>query len=171
MASDSGEDGTTFARCATAYREAARRDPRRCPFGYLAGDPGSGARGCFVWFASLAELFDFLCETEVGLLQFDEAETRRIADALGRVLARTRDVQRLSRDELSNAFEGWCEILWLGTFADLCSRGGDVQTSVRIAFRRELALGDHAGPIAEEELDAFVAFLGAVSGDEAEALD
>jgi hypothetical protein len=168
MDRDSRGDGSSFERCADAYRAAAQRDPRRHPYGYIAADPASGARGAFVWFATAAELFEFLCSTEVGLLQFDEAETRRITSSIERVLARTRDVARVARDHLSDAFEGWCEILWLGTFADLCSRGGDVQTSVRYAFRRARGLGEHAGPIAEEEIDDFVGFLAEIAGSDEE---
>ncbi|HEY8514060.1 MAG TPA: hypothetical protein VIS07_00935 [Candidatus Binatia bacterium] len=158
MVSES-ENESSYARYAAAYREAAGRDPRDFPFGYLAGDPASGARGCFVWFATTGELIDFMIDTEVGLLQFDEPDANVIAAGIRRVMARTFDLSRAPRDELTEAFCGWCEILWLGTFGNLCSRGGDVQTSVRLAFRRARSLGEHAGPIADDEVDAFVEFL------------
>jgi len=158
---DSGppEDASSFARSAAAYRAAALRDPRRFRFGYLAGDPASGARGAFVWFASPAEMFEFLATVEVDLLQFDDDDAARIRGSIRRIVGRPREALRVDRDRLSSSFEGWCEVLWLGSFADLCSRGGDVPTSVRIAFRRVGKLGEHAGPICDDEESAFVAFL------------
>ena len=147
------------ARAVQAHQTAARRDPRRFPFGYLAGDPSTGALGPLVWFASPDEMFDFLVGPEVYLLLFDERDTVRIRGSLRRAIGTTRDVGRLDRGALSDAFEGWSEIVWIGTFADLCSRGGDVPTRLRRAFRADRQLGDHAGPIGDDELEPFVAWI------------
>ena len=142
-----------------AHRAASLRDPRRFPFGYLAGDPGTGALAPTVWFETADELIGFLLDTEVALLQFEEREAQRIAASLDRVIGTTRDPRRLDCSELSAAFEGWCEILWIGTFADLCTRGGRIQKSLRLAFRKDVRLGEHAGPIADDEIDDFVEWL------------
>lgn len=144
---------------ADAHRAAALRDPRRYPVGYLAGDPGTGALAPMVWFATMDDLIDFLLDTEIALLQFDERDTARIASALGHEIGATRDPRRLDPGRLSAAFEGWCQILWLGTFADLCTRGGDVPKHLRLAFRNDTRLGEHAGPIGDDEMDDFVEWL------------
>ena len=45
---------------ADAHRAASLRDPRRFAFGYLAGDPGTGALAPTVWFATMDDLIAFL---------------------------------------------------------------------------------------------------------------
>jgi hypothetical protein len=147
------------ARACEAYREAARRDPRRFPFGYLPRDPETRAVGAFVWFASPAEMTAFLVGPEVDLLQLEPDEAERIVVWLERALGTTRNVARLDRSAICAGFAGWVEIAWIGTFADLCERGGDFQTAVRADFRSARALGEHGGPVADDELDAFVAWL------------
>ncbi|MBY0274103.1 hypothetical protein K2Z84_02085 [Candidatus Binatia bacterium] len=144
---------------ADAHRAAALRDPRRHPIGYLAGDPGTGALAPTVWFATVEDLIAFLLDTEIALLRFDECDTTRIAGALRHEIGATRDPRRLDPGRLSAAFEGWCQILWVGTFADLCTRGGDVPKHLRLAFRSDTRLGEHAGPIADDEMDDFVEWL------------
>jgi hypothetical protein len=162
--SSSGSD-STFAAAVAAYGEAARRDPRHAGFGYLAGDPATGATGMFVWFATPDELLGFLQSVEIELLRFDEADARRVAGWLARAIGSTRNLKLLDREALSSSFEGWCEILWIGTFSELCEQGGPLLTSVRRTFRRERGLGEHAGPIGDDETDAFVAFLRSLGDD------
>jgi hypothetical protein len=151
-----------------AYHDAASRDPRRFGFGYLAADPDSGAVAAFVWFATPRELLDFLTTTEVELLQFDDDDSVRIRAALTRVIGGTRDLKRLDRHALSAAVEGWSDILWLGTFADLVGQGGAFQTGIRADFRSAHGLAEHGGPIADDELEAFVGYLatGAQAADD-----
>lgn len=159
---------STFAAAVAAYVEATRRDPRQAGFGYLAGDPATGATGMFVWFATPDELLGFLQSVEIELLRFDEADARRVAGWLARAIGGTRNLKLLDREALSSAFEGWCEILWIGTFSELCEKGGPLITDVRLAFRRERDLGEHAGPIGDDETDAFVAFLRSLTEEEPE---
>jgi len=142
-----------------AYERAARRDPRIASFGYLAADPATGAVAPFLWFATFGEMLEFLQTAEVALLRFDEADRRRVTASLARAVAGRRSVGRLDRERLTAAFEGWSEVLWLGTFAELCATGGTLPTGVRAAFRRAHDLGEHAGPIGDGEIAAFVAFL------------
>lgn len=142
-----------------AYEEAARRDPRTAAFGYLAGDPATGAIAPVLWFASLPELLHFLQTSEVALLRFDDDDERRVKASLARAVAGRRSVAQIDRERVSAAFEGWSEVLWLGTFAELCEKGGTFPTGVRAAFRRAHGLGEHAGPVGEVEVAAFVAFL------------
>lgn len=150
-----------LARPAEAYRAAAARDPRTFPFGYLAGDPSTGSYGDFLWFASPDDLLAFLCTGEIALLQFDEQDATRIVASLRRAIGTTRDLAHLDLHALSGAFEGWCEVLWLGTFAQLCAHGGAFEKQQRADFRVALALGGHAGPITDEELPEFVSFIAA----------
>ena len=56
--------------------------------------------------------------------------------------------------------------MWLGSFAELCERGGTFPTDLRAAFRRASGTGEHAGPIADDEVGAFVEFLRSVGGAE-----
>jgi hypothetical protein len=154
-------DGDDLALATARYGEATARDPRRCAFGYLAGDPGSGAIGSFVWFGTAPEMLEFLSTVEVRLLQFDDRESADIIASLERAIGTTLDVRRLDRHAISAAFDGWCEILWIGTFGDLCERGGAFQTSLRLGFRTADDLGEHGGPIADDELERFVAYLAA----------
>ena len=148
-----------------AYRAAASRDPRRHGFGYLAAEPASGAVGSFVWFATPSELFEFLATIEVALLQFDERDATRLTVSIRRAIGTCRDVTRLDRGAVSAAFEGWCEIQWLGTFAELCGKGGPFATQLRADFRRDCGLGAHAGPIDDDELESFVAYLSTGADD------
>lgn len=161
---DSDSTGERLARALRAYEEAAARDPRVAGCGYLAGDPATRAVGSFVWFATPAEMFDFLAGPEIDLLQFDDGDARRMALSVRRVLRGVESVARVDRDLLSACFEGWSEILWLGFFVDLRERGGSFPTGLRASFRRENGSGDHAAPIADDELGAFVAWLRAFAG-------
>lgn len=142
-----------------AHREAAERDPRRCGFGYLAKEPTSGALASFVWFATPAELLEFLATVEVALLAFEERDATRLSVSVRRVFRATRDLVRIDRGALTAAFEGWCEIAWLGTFAELRDRGGPFATQLRADFRAALGIGGHGLPVADDELDRFVAYL------------
>jgi hypothetical protein len=141
------------------YVNASRRDPRQHHFGYVAADPSTGARGPFLWFASPQEMFDFLCTVEVALLQFDEATSTRMSTSLRRALAAVRGLARVDVAELTAAFEGWNEILWMGTIHDLCERGSPLAREARVAFRQESGRAAHALPIAGEEMDGFVRWV------------
>lgn len=158
-AADPSSDARPEVSPADAHRAASLRDPRRHPFGYLAADPDTGALAPTVWFATMEELIAFLVETEIALLQFEADDAARIAATLQREIGPTRDPRRLDTSRLSAAFEGWCEILWIGSFADLCTRGDAMPKRLRLAFRDDVRLGEHAGPIADDELDDFVEWL------------
>jgi hypothetical protein len=159
MDSDDSATQERYARALRAYAEAAGRDPRQAGCGYLAGDPATQAVGALVWFPTTAEMFAFLAGPEVDLLRFGGDDTRRMAASVGRVVRGVASLARVDRDLLSACFEGWSEIVWLGSFADLCGRGGAFATDARAAFRRSSGTGEHAGPIADDELDAFVTYL------------
>lgn len=152
-------DSTSQVGAQAEYQAAARRDPRRAGWGYVAADPASGAVGELLWFATPAELKAFLAGPEVELLGFDGAESRRIASSVRRVLRDSGALERVDRDLLSACFEGWTEILWLGSFAELRERGGPVATATRAEFRRRRGGGPDAAPITDDEVEDFVAFL------------
>jgi hypothetical protein len=159
MDSQPPDGGGDLPASTARYREAAARDPRDFVYGYVAGDPATGAAGPFLWFATPEALLTFLRTVEVSLLGFDEDDAQRIAAALARVVASTRDLARIDRAALSAAFAGWSQILWIGTFPDLCSKGGAWSTGLRAAFRVEHGLGEHPGPIGDDEQMAFVGYL------------
>lgn len=142
-----------------AHREAAERDPRRHGFGYLAKEPASGALASFVWFATPAELIEFLATIEVALLSFDQRDTTRLSVSVRRAFRTTHDPARIDRKALTAAFEGWCEIVWIGTFAELRERGGPFAIQLRADFRTHCDLGGHGLPIDDAEFDRFVAYL------------
>lgn len=159
MDSESSATHEKYVRALHAYAEAARRDPRDAGCGYLAGDPATRAVGSFVWFPTPGEMFAFLAGPEVDLLRFGGDDARRMGASVQRTLRGVASLARVDRDLLSACFEGWSEIVWLGSFAELRERGGAFPTDTRAAFRRASATGEHAGPIADDELDAFVAWL------------
>jgi len=165
MASDRAGDCVLDA--AEAHREAAERDPRRNGYGYLAREPSSGALASYVWFATPSQLLEFLATVEVALLAFDERDATRLSVSLRRVFRTTHDLARIDRNALSVAFEGWCEIAWLGTFAELRDRGGPFATQLRADFRADCGIGGHGLPVADDEIDRFVDYLanGAVGRD------
>ena len=159
MDSDSSATYENYVRALRAYAEAAGRDPRDAGCGYLAGDPATRAVGAFVWFPTAAEMFAFLAGPEVDLLRFGGEDARRMAASVQRTVRGVTSLARVDRDLLSACFEGWSEIVWLGSFGELRERGGAFPTDTRAAFRRASGTGDHAGPIADDELDAFVTWL------------
>lgn len=165
MIREPSEDAA-YLRAVAAYRAAVSRDPRRFPWGYVAGDSSAGVLGSFLWFATPADLVAGLTRIEVDLLCFDERDAARIRRAVEQTCAATRDPGRIDLRALCTAFEGWTEIVWLGRFVELCERGGELTTGLRRAFRETCDLGEHAGPIAEDERDAFVAYLRSLSCDE-----
>lgn len=148
-----------------AYLAATKRDPRQAPFGYLAGDPSRGARGPFRWFRSPVELFEGIYEVEVDVLNLDERDAARIKTSILRAIGAGRHLLRVDCQALSAAFEGWSEILWVGTFNDLCAKGGEIPTSLRAACRAATATGTHGGPIDDGELPEFVRFLESLSAE------
>lgn len=151
-------------RLTREYVAAAARDPRRHPFGYLAIDPYTGSRGAFLWFDTMRDLGDALCTVEVGLLRLAADEEARIGRSVRRILGATSNPARIDLDALAAAFEGWSAIAWVGAFGDLCTRGGELPTSLRAAYRQHARHAAHPGPIADDELEAFVRFLGRLSG-------
>ena len=166
MDSESPSNQDEFARALRAHGEAASRDPREAGCGYLAGDPATRAVGSFVWFRSPAEMFAFLAGPEIDLLRFDGDDVLRMKASVQRVLRGVTTLARVDGEMLSACFEGWSEIVWLGSFAELRERGGTFPTDLRAAFRRASGTGEHAGPIADDEVDAFVEFLRSVGGAE-----
>lgn len=165
MASDRADDLAMVAR--EEHRVAAARDPRRHGFGYLAKEPSTGALASYVWFSTPGELLEFLASVEVALLAFDERDATRLTMSVRRVARTTHDLARIDRNALSAAFEGWCEIAWLGTFAELRDRGGPFATQLRADFRADCGIGGHGLPVADDEIDRFVDYLatGAVGRD------
>jgi len=148
-------------RLARAYVAAARRDPRDAPFGYLAIDPTTGARGAFLWFASPTALVSALATIEVGLLGLDagvaasvEHAARRGSPARG----------RFDQVAITAAFQGWSEIAWIGSFYELCSQGGEFAVSLRAAFRERLVGRGHAGPVCDTEMEDFICYLVSLAG-------
>lgn len=170
MDSDQLSSQQKYERALRAHEEAANRDPRAASCGYLAGDPATRAVGSFVWFRTPAEMLAFLAGSEIDLLCFEGDDVRRMAASVQRVLRGVTTLARVDREMLSACFEGWSEIVWLGSFAELRDRGGTFPTELRVAFRRARGTGEHAGPVADDEIDAFVAFLrgiGDTKGDDA----
>jgi len=102
-------------------------------------------------------MFECLAGPEIDLLQFDDGDASRMAVSVRRVLRDVGSVARVDRGRLSACFEGWAEIVWLSRFAELCERGGSFPTGLHASFRRANGGGDHAAPIADDELDGSVA--------------
>ncbi len=127
-----GKGGLTslYAR----YVAASRRDPREFPVGYLAADGATGAIAPFLWFRDQGELLRFVATTELGLLRLTPAAHVDVTRALAALVRRERPLDRLAL-ALSTAFDGWTEILWVGSFADLCAAQDDVPAAARAELR------------------------------------
>ena len=140
-----------------AASEVGSRDPRRCPFGYLAkSDSDSlGDRSVF-WFPSIDELASFLIFHEPEVCE-DVDDRRDARNALKLLLQAPRGHLELSedlRERLNVALEPHLKIVWWGTFEDLCMGEGDFARNVLQSFRERFP-----APVAPEEIDEFVDFL------------
>jgi len=156
LRSVAGKGGLTslYAR----YGEAARRDPRAFPVGYLAADGTTGAIAPFLWFPDQGELLRFVATTELGLLRLTPPAHVDVTRALASILRRPRALDRLA-SALSAAFDGWTEVLWAGTFADLCSAPDGVPAALRAELRWTRDGTEVDAALAPHEVPELVALL------------
>ncbi|MBM4244594.1 MAG: hypothetical protein FJ148_12360 [Deltaproteobacteria bacterium] len=144
------------------YNDAALRDPRTNPVGYLAADGETGAVAPFLWFRDGAELLRFVGTTELGLLRLAPLAHAEVLDDLGALAWRERDPDRLALG-LTAAFRGWTEFLWVGRFLDLCRGDGEVPCEVR-AELRALGSGSEAdAALSPEEIPQLIGLLGMIA--------
>lgn len=140
------------------YAEVAGRDPREFPLGYLAADGATGAIAPFLWFRDQGELLRFVATTELGLLRLTPPVHVDVTRALAKLVRRQHRLDRLAA-ALTAAFDGWTEILWVGSFADLCGAADDVPAATRAELRRQRDGTELEAALTPEELPDMVGLL------------
>lgn len=140
--------------------EAAERDPREYPFGFLTG--GSfvlDSLRVFVWFSTLDNLLEYLRENEPRAYNMEPGAGLEAFQALmDPVLARARaeGLTESLREQL-NAVVGTDFVVdWWGTYAELRSGQGEIPRRVLDGFLGEGREGEAVGDGEEEE---FVEYL------------
>ena len=155
--------GTALRSLHERYGEAALRDPRRFPVGYLAADGETGAVAPFLWFRDQAEMLRFVGTVEPGLLRLAPLVHVEVLDALGALARRERGLDRLAPG-LTVAFRGWTEFPWVGTFGELCGGDGEIVAELRCTLRgrdSDVALGPDEIPQMVELLRSIAHACGA----------
>ena len=105
-----------------------------------------GALAPTVWFATMDDLIAFLLDTEVALLQFERAQ--RIAASLDRVIGTI--TTRAGSTAAISPPPSRAGARSSGRNVRRPVRGGATQKSLRLTFRKDVRLGEHAGPIADD---------------------
>ena len=148
------------ARQFQTAEEAAERDPRQFPYGYLIG--GSlvlNSDRVFLWFRTIDELVDALLETEPRLhgltagrgLEAYQARMRPILDQ-----ARRDGLTESSRTALLRDADGRFIVDWWGTYYDLRDGRGMLGRRLLSEFLGEEYRGQRL-PAADERY--FIEFL------------
>lgn len=148
-----------------AGEAAMRRDPRESPWGVLLGGEflHEGTE-VFMWFASAHDLVGHLLDVEPRLLASlaagddIEAYRDRIRIPLEQVL--THGLSEEARAAFNAASEGFMVVQWWGRFQELALGESEVSRDLLSWFRAAAGAGAQpVAPLADEELDGFVAFL------------
>ena len=137
---------------------ASARDPRQAKFGIVTEDRSTGlSMHVALWFETLEQVAEFLMRA-VPYLYSGEGEA--IEDEV-RPLVESIVKDGLTEgiiDEINAYTHDWEDLVWGGTFDELCRAETQVTTSIVAMFREARDL-DETGPIAESEVDEFVDFL------------
>lgn len=162
MLSVAASSGGSLRSLQERYREAALRDPRAYPVGYLAADGATGAVAPFLWFRDEAELLRFVGTTELGLLRLAPLAHVEVLDGIGALARRERTLDRLALG-LTAAFRGWTEFLWVGNFDDLCHGDGEIPDGLRAELRCAAQAHDSSAPLAPEEIPPMIELLRSIA--------
>jgi len=144
-----------------AFDEAENRKPEAKSWGLYTRDdrPGQGGDSpCgFCWFDSQAEMMHFVREylvlTVPGLGSTDSAlvlaSVRGVCDDLNR----RKIGPSKARAELNKVLKGLLNVMWWGTFEDLCGDGGSHPRRVRAWFRAGREVASLHAPLTESEAE------------------
>jgi hypothetical protein len=142
--------------------EAAERDPRGHPFGFLTG--GSfvlDSIRVFVWFKTIEDLLEYLRENEPRAYNLEPGAGREEFHAeLDPLLAQVRaeGLTEPLRGKLNEVIGSHFVVDWWGTYADLRSGQGEIPRQVLDGFLGEEREGGMLSD--DEEEDEFVEYLG-----------
>lgn len=144
----------------TPYDTAMSADPAADRWGFFSIDPWDGGAGVFLWFASAEDLLGTVREGEVALYLADDDAA---ADALrGRIDAALDALRGGSDPEAVLAgLDDVCaaDVLWAGTLDGLMTGDHEWARGLRASFRGDGMEDGDAGPVAEDEHEAFIAFV------------
>lgn len=156
---DGPDDLDSRRSAALARLEAAHdADPRTHFHGFFSRDDLSGGVGMFHWYASREARLESIAVDLPLLVDKDDPELTKAIRAAAHEPNHLADGALL--EALQEQLEGLQELVWIGTFDELCASTSDWPGEVRSEFH-----GDEDGPrspdrtIRVEERDAFVAFL------------
>ncbi len=145
-------------------------DPRQSPWGVLVQDPWEDGDQQFFWYPSRAELEYALLDAHAFVDpdafaedQDDWHEARFDLDHALRDLQELRPEEAEALDDLINDF--FC-IVWIGHLEDLVQGEDPIALDLRDELRGGAEHHDHAAPLVDAELDAFVALLRAFGTDD-----
>ena len=148
-----------------AGEAALQRDPREACFGLLAsGEFLHEGAEVFMWFDSVEDLVTHLLDVEpmllAGLADGPDIESyrERIRPPLDQVLLH--GCQESARIAFNDAAEGYMLIDWWGQFSELAAAQSPTSRDLLTWFREpDDSDGQEVAPLADHELEAFVAFL------------
>lgn len=162
MLSVAASTGGSLRSLHARYNEAALRDPRTHPVGYLAADGETGAVAPFLWFRDEAEMLRFVGTVELGLLRLAPLAHVEVLDGVGALARRERTLDRLALG-LTAAFRGWTEFVWMGDFTALCHGDGEIPEGLRAELRCAAQSSDPRAPLAPEEIPQMIELLRSIA--------
>lgn len=137
-------------------------DPIACPWGVITTDPWPSGLQIFHWYGSAAALSESLLSGDHAIESSPE-EWLPIGEALAAVLAVPEPFVTARVDEGNRAAYPGFNILWWGTFDDLCVGDSEKAVEIREDFftmtEEEYEPDGSPRPVAEEEVASFVEFL------------
>ena len=133
-------------------------DPRKHPYGFLARDDMSGGTSMFHWYASRAARLESIATDLPLLMDEDDPELTISIQKLASDQAQDLDSELLI--SLQTQLPGLQEMIWMGTFEELCSSTAEWPREVRSEFRSQEEDTDAEDrPVTPGELSAFIDFL------------
>lgn len=137
MTHDKPSEDRQTAAC-KALERAQAADPRRSPFGLYASDDWAGGAGLFHWYPTADALLAAIREDLVhAFFDADDNEAETVARDAAAVLEGVRDLRELDealRKRLNELFDGVQELVWVGTFTQLCESDDEWASELRCSF-------------------------------------
>lgn len=137
-------------------------DPQAFPWGVRTADPWPAGLALFFWYETETELRHALLRGDHAVDADDETRTRA-AEALEAVLSASSSLSPDTAQAGNEAAYPAFNILWWGTFDDLCSGDHEVANDAREAFLEshdeDYDFPEQAPPIPAESRVDFAAFI------------
>lgn len=137
-------------------------DPEAFPWGVRTADPWPAGLALFFWYETEAELRNALLRGDHAVDADDETRTRA-AEALKLILGASSSLSPDTAQAGNEAAYPAFNILWWGTFDDLCSGDHEVAREAREAFfeahHEDYDFPQQAPPVPTESRADFAEFL------------